>query len=154
MADDERPKVLGEFVEYSDFIQVIRNRVAELSIHGTRFDALAGWPEGYLSKLTSAHPVRRVGLQSMGPLLSAMGVKLVMIEDPEGTQRLKDRLEPRNNSYPRATCTLRIVTDKQWRRLQKLGGKARWNGIPKAQRREIMREVRAARGRKRRGAKE
>src|SRR6516162_5037704 len=100
MSDDERPRVIGEFVEYSDFIQTVRNRVTELGIHGTRFDALAGWPEGYLSKLTCERPVRRIGMTSMGPLLSAMGVKLQMVEDPAGTARLR-RLPPRNPSYVR-----------------------------------------------------
>jgi hypothetical protein len=32
-----------------------------------------------------ARPVRRVGMSSMGPL-SAMGVKLQMVEDPHGTE--------------------------------------------------------------------
>jgi hypothetical protein len=73
MADDERPRIVGEFVEYSDFVQAVRNRVAELSIHGTRFDALSGLPEGYLSKLIGPHPVRRISYVSMGPLLSRDG---------------------------------------------------------------------------------
>jgi hypothetical protein len=84
-------------------------------------------------------------MTSMGPLLSAMGVKLQMVEDPEGTQRLKSRLKPRNNSYPRVTYTLRAVTNRQWLRIQKLGRAARWGKLSKRQRSEIMRMVRAGR---------
>ena len=151
MADgDERPRVIADVCSYEEMIAALRQRVNELQIHGERFDAFAGLPEGYLSKLIGPNPVRRIGAVSFQPLLAGLGLRLLVIEDPAATQRLKDRLVPRDNSYSRATCTLRIVTDKQWRQLQKLGGKARWNGISKVQRREIMREVRAARERKRR----
>ena len=148
MEDDERPKVLGEFVEYSDFVQAIRNRVADLAIHGTRFDALAGWPEGYLSKLTAQRPVRRIGLNSMGPLLSAMGVKLQMVEDPRGTERLR-RLQPRNPSYVRAmpanACI--VLTPKILARIRRLGGRARMAQLTAKQRSKLARKAALARWR-------
>jgi hypothetical protein len=147
MADDERPpRIVGEIIEYSDFVETIRNRVAELGIHGTRFDALAGWPEGYLSKLICAHPVRRIGMTSMGPLLSAMGVKLVMVEDPVGTARLR-RLPPRNPSYVRvmpadAGMTL---TARMLKRIRRLGGEARMAQLTPKQRSALGRKAAAAR---------
>jgi hypothetical protein len=140
---DEAPRIVVEFVEYPDFMQAVRNRVAELEIHGTRFDTLAGWAEGYLSKLTCKRPVRRVGLQSMGPLLSAMGVKLQMVEDPAGTARLR-RLRPRNGSYARPSQTYVIVTNRKWAQIQKLGHQARravWDKLPPQQRSDMMRAL-------------
>ena len=148
MTDDERPKVLGEFVEYSDFIQTVRNRVAELGIHGTRFDSLAGWPEGYLSKLTCARPVRRIGISSLGVLCSAMGVKLQMVEDPRGTERLR-RLQPRNPSYVRAmpanACI--VLTPKILARIRRLGGRARMAQLTAKQRSKLARKAALARWR-------
>src|SRR6516164_3938862 len=149
MEDDERPKVLGEFVEYSDFVQAVRNRVVELGIHGTRFDSLAGWPEGYLSKLTAQRPVRRIGMSSMGPLLSAMGVKLQMVEDPAGTARLR-RLPPRNPSYvrtmPADACI--VLTPRMLKRIRRLGGKARMAKLSAEERSALARRAAQARWRR------
>ena len=146
MADDERPRIVGEFVEYSDFVQIVRNRVLELGIHSARFEALAGLPIGYLSKLTSAHPIRRIGLVSMGPLLSAMGVKLVMVEDPSGTARLR-RLPPRNASFVRAmpadACI--VLTPRMLKRIRRLGGQARMAQLTREGRRELARKAATAR---------
>jgi hypothetical protein len=146
--DESPPRILSEFVEYSDFVQAVRNRVADLSIHGTRFDALAGWAEGYLSKLTSARPVRRIGMTSMGPLLSAMGVKLQMVEDPAGTARLR-RLSPRNLSYVRAmpadACI--VLTPRMLQRIRRLGGKARMARLTAKERSELARRAALARWR-------
>jgi hypothetical protein len=122
--------------------------VADLAIHGTRFDALAGWPEGYLSKLTAQRPVRRIGLNSMGPLLSAMGVKLQMVEDPRGTERLR-RLQPRNPSYVRAmpanACI--VLTPKILARIRRLGGRARMAQLTAKQRSKLARKAALARWR-------
>ena len=146
MADDERPKIVGEFVEYSEFMQAIRNRVAALGIHGTRFDSLAGWPEGYLSKLTCARPVRRIGISSLGVLCSAMGVKLQMVEDPRGTERLR-RLQPRNPSYVRTmpADAGMVLTARMLKRIRRLGGQARMAQLTPEQRSKLARKAAAAR---------
>ena len=142
MAEGDEPKIVGEFVEYSDFVQAIKDRIAELGIHGTRFDALAGWAEGYLSKLTCARPVRRIGMTSMGPLLSAMNVKLQMVEDPAGTARLR-RLSPRNPSYVRVMPAAAgiLFTARMLKRIRRLGGKAQ---LTPQQRSELGRKAAAA----------
>ena len=148
MADDERPKIVGEFVEYSEFMQAIRNRVAALGIHGTRFDSLAGWPEGYLSKLTCEAAPRRVGMQSMGVLLSTIGVKLQMVEDPAGTARLR-RLAPRNPSYVRTMPAAASImfSARMLKRIRRLGGQARMAQLTPKQRRELARKAALARWR-------
>src|SRR5215469_10267158 len=127
-------RILGEFADYAGMLDMLRARVAELQINGERFDEFAGLPRGYLSKLIGVNPVRRLGIQSMGPLFDALGVCCVLIENPVTTARLKSRLPPRNNSYPRTTYTLRTVTNRQWARIQKLGRQARWKRLSKKQR--------------------
>ena len=149
MAGDERPRIVGEFVDYSDFVQTVRNRVAELGIHGTRFDALSGLPEGYLSKLICERPVRRIGPTSMGPLLSAMGVKLVMVEVPSGTARLR-ALPPRNPAYVRnmrAAAGI-VFTARMLKRIRRLGGQARMAMLTPKQRSELARKAALARWQK------
>jgi hypothetical protein len=145
VADDERPRVVAEFSDYAGMLDALRKRVNELALAGERFDEYAGLPKGYLSKLIGANPVRKLGMVSMGPLLNAAGVYCWLLEDQQATERLKNRVKPRNGSFARTTYTLRVVTDRQWSHIQKLGRQARWEKLSKQQRSAIMRAVRAGR---------
>jgi hypothetical protein len=151
MAEGEaQPRVIAdEIVEYSDFMQALRDRVSEMQIQGDSFCEFAGLPRGYLSKLLTIRNVRRVGLQSMGPLLSAMGVKLQLVEDPAGTARLR-RLSPRNPSFVRTmradACI--VLTPKMLVRIRKLGGQARMARLTAKERRELARKAALARWRR------
>ena len=149
MADEGARIIADGIVEYSDFMQALRARVDELQIQGDSFCEFAGLPRGYLSKLLTIRSVRRVGMQSMGPLLSAMGVKLQMVEDPAGTARLR-RLPPRNLSYvrgmPADACM--VLTPKMLARIRKLGGRARMAQMTAKERRALGRKAAAARWRK------
>ena len=147
MAEGEAPRVIAdEIVEYSDFMQALRARVNELQIQGDSFCEFAGLARGYLSKLLTIRSVRRVGMQSMGPLLSAMGVKLVMIEDPAGTARLR-RLPPRNPSYVRAmpADACMVLTPRMLARIRKAGGRARMAQLSAKERSELARKAALAR---------
>jgi hypothetical protein len=131
---------LAQFSDYEGMLDAIRARVQELEINGEAFDEFAGLPEGYLSKLICANPIRRIGMLSMGPLFTALGVTLVMIEDPETTERLKMRLKPRNKSFVRSAP--RIVFTKRF--LKQIGNRGRtnrWQKLSKKQRSSLMRAL-------------
>lgn len=117
-------RTLGTFTDYDGMLAAVRARVRELQVKGEEFDQYAGLPSGYLSKLIGERPVRRIGMTSMGPLLNALGVVCVLVEDPSATARLKNRLQPRNGSFVRATRTVHAITDRKWARIQALGRKA------------------------------
>src|SRR6516162_591422 len=129
---DARP--LAEFSDYTGMVDGLRKRASELALNGERFDEYAGLPRGYLSKLIGVNPVRRIAMISMGPLFSALGIYCIVVENPQATARLKQRIKPRNNSYHRPTYTMRTVTNRQWRQIQKLGRKARWRKLNKRER--------------------
>jgi hypothetical protein len=132
-------RTLAEFSDYAGMINAIRDRVRELEIHGEAFDEYAGLPEGYLSKLIGTNPIRRIGMTSLGPLFTALGVTCVMIENTAGTARLKKRLRPRNGSFVRSGTTHFILTSRELRRRQKNGRKNRWEKLSPEQRSEVMR---------------
>ena len=138
-------RVVAEFSDYPGLLAAIRTRVAELQINGERFDHFAGLPDGYLSKLIGANPVRRIGMTSMGPLFDALGISAVLIENGDYTKRLRNRLKPNNQSFRRVVYTLHTLTDRKWARIQKIGRQARWKRLTKRQRSEIMRMVRHGR---------
>jgi hypothetical protein len=143
MSPDAR--IIAEFADYNGLLTAIRSRVNELQVNGERFDEYAGLPRGYLSKLVGANPIRSIGRTSMGPVFGALGIRCIIVEDEAATARLKSRLQPRNNSFSRATYTSLIITDRKWRQIQKIGRQARWKRLTKTQRSEIMRMVRHGR---------
>jgi hypothetical protein len=145
MAEGEAPRVIANVSSYEQMLDALRARINELQINGERFDEYAGLPRGYLSKLVGVRPIRRLGMQSFQPVLSALGLRCLLIEDQHATQRLKNRVVPRNGSYSRTVHTLHTLTDRKWARIQKLGRAARWKKLTKAERSAIMRAVRAAR---------
>ena len=134
-------RVVAEFSDYPGLLAALRTRVNELGINGQRFDAFAGLPDGYLSKLIGPNPVRRIGMVSMGPLFDALGIYCIIVENPITTQRLKNRIQPRNNSFMRASYTHLAITNRQWLKIQKLGRQARWKRLSQTQRRSIMRAI-------------
>jgi hypothetical protein len=135
-------RALAEFSDYEGMVEAIRARVRELEIAGEAFDDYAGLPTGYLSKLIGIKPVRRISHVSMGPLFDALGVYCVMIEKPEGTERIKKRLRPRNQSFVRSGLRI-VLTSRLLKRNGRKGGQARWQAIEKkltpAQRSRVMR---------------
>ncbi|MGA8696570.1 MAG: hypothetical protein WB689_22580, partial [Xanthobacteraceae bacterium] len=135
MADE--PRVIADVNSYEEMIAVLRRRVAELQIKGRAFDAFAGLPDGYLSKLIAERPVRRIGMVSFSPLMNALGLRCLFVEDPEGTERLKSRLKPRNASYVRtmpAAASI-VFTARMLKRIRRLGGQARMAQLTPEQRR-------------------
>ena len=81
----------------------------------------------------------------MGPLLDALGIYCVMLEDPLATTQ--NRIRPRNGSA-RTTYTHLTITNRKWAQIQKLGRQARWQRLSKEQRPELMRALALKRWRK------
>jgi hypothetical protein len=75
--------------DYDSLITACRARCDQLSISRQTIDAICGWAPGWAHKVLSATPythtrtdgmrasARRLGMQSLGPLLSALGIRLV-----------------------------------------------------------------------------
>ena len=148
MAEGEG-KVFATFDSYAGMLEAIRERVNELQIHGERFDAFVGLPEGYLSKLVGARPIRRLGMTSLAPVLNGLGLKCQFIEDLEGTARIKNRVAPRNPSYVRAMPASAgiTLTARMLKRIRRLGGQARMAQLTAKERSALGRKAAAARWR-------
>jgi len=143
---DERPRVIADVNSYEQMLAVLRSRVNELQIKGVDFDDFAGLPLGYLSKLIGARPIRRLGMTSFGPVLAGLGLRLLVIEDNAATERLKNRLPPRNSSFVRAAPSI-VLTVRFFKKIGRLGARARVDNSTKEQRREWARHAALARWR-------
>jgi len=144
---DER-RVLADVTSYDEMLAALRARVTELQVNGQRFDEFAGLPTGYLSKLIGPNPIRRLGLQSFQPVLAGLGLRLLVIEDPEATQRLKDRVRPRDGSYVRGGVTHLALTTRFMQKIGRKGAQARVDNSTKRQRQEWARRAAIARWKK------
>jgi hypothetical protein len=127
---------------YAGLVGALRRRATELQIAtgGAAAAEVAGLPVSYLGKLLSPlsgksrENVRRLGIMSLGPVLGALGCKLVMIEDDDALQRFTSRIPARDPRAVRA-ATLEFHISRQFmRKIQRQGGIARWQGKTPAQR--------------------
>jgi hypothetical protein len=147
MAEGEGPRIVATFDSYAGMLDAIRERVNELQITGTALDQYIGLPFGYYSKVAGQRPIRRLGMTSFAPILNGLGLKCQFVEDQEATERLKNRLPPRNQSYVRATPSI-VLTVRFFQKIGRKGAQARIDNSTAAQRREWARRAAIARWRK------
>ena len=105
-------------------------------------------PQGYLSKLIGAKPIRRLGMTSFGPVLAGLGLRLLIIEDQAATERLKSRLPPRNSSFVRSVAVHANVTTRFLRKIGAKGGQNSRKYLGKRLVKRLARKAAAARWRK------
>ena len=92
---------LAEITDYDTLVVALRARADQLEVSRETISDLAGLPDRYASKLLSLRHVRRIGLESLGPMLSALGLKLIVVEDQAALKRCGSRLVKRNKSQVR-----------------------------------------------------
>ena len=81
--------------DYADLIAAIRDRIDELSVAFHTVDAVAGLTLGHTGKILNGK--RGFGPASFLPLASALGLQLVVTEDPEALARVQSRLVARKS---------------------------------------------------------
>jgi hypothetical protein len=90
---------LAEITDYTSLLAALRARADELEISRELLSELAGFPDRYASKLLSLKQVKRIGMTSLGSLLSALSLKLVAIVDDEALERNRERYIPRDQAH-------------------------------------------------------
>jgi hypothetical protein len=86
---------------YEDLICAFRARRDELEISLETLDMLAGLPDRLGSKILNLRHIRRLGMATLGPVLDALGLKLIVIVDEEALARNRSRMPRRNKSQVR-----------------------------------------------------
>ena len=115
--------MLGEVTTYSDLHMLLRARANDLQLSREELDSISGLQPGYTAKLLSPRPMKRLGVTSMPLLLSALGVKLVLMVDDEKTAALQSRItmHPRKASAVRSAVCY-SVSQRFLRRIGRKGG--------------------------------
>lgn len=106
-----------EITDYDSLVLLLRGRADQMEISRSTIDYVSGLPDGFSAKiltLTRPRPpgadrtrdrrgaVRRIGLQSLGPLLDALCLKLIAVPDDEAFARNRSRLIKRDSPHFRS----------------------------------------------------
>jgi hypothetical protein len=91
---------LGIARSYDDLHRIMRARADELEVSRLVLDETAGITSGHSSKLLAPRPMRRLGAVTMPAMLGALGLALVVVEDPEALARIS-RLPKRRSTNVR-----------------------------------------------------
>ena len=100
------PARLGKAITtYRMLIETFRERAVELELSRSELDRITGLTSGYSGKLLSlgtAKELKRLGPISLDNMLGALGLSIVLIEDPIATARtlaLRQPVDQRNQRF-------------------------------------------------------
>jgi hypothetical protein len=84
------PEVLAVVYDYGHLIAAFRDRANELKIARSHENTstVFGFTSGYFQKLLAPKPPRRIGLETLGPMLGVLGAKLLLVVDDVALARL------------------------------------------------------------------
>lgn len=129
---------IGTARDYDQLHELLRARVDELAVTYESVDAVAGLPSRYTAKLLAPVPMKAIGKTSMGPLLGALGLKLIVAVDDETLARIIGRLTKRARKQSNASDAMRPMKRKKRRGYWK--GNADWARIMNARRTLVVPE--------------
>jgi hypothetical protein len=140
------PEPLARIENYVQLVDALRGRAAALNVSLTALDTLSGLHDGYSAHLLTPRPqlsMRTLGKLSLGCVLGALGVELIMIENPAAMIKLSDRLARlgrRDEAQVRAKPfgTLRkSLRASYFSSLGKRGGRARFDAMSQAEKSKL-----------------
>jgi hypothetical protein len=83
-----------------ELLDALRARRDELQVSHQTIDHVAGFPDGYAGKLLAPEPIKNLGWLSFGLALDALGVALILVENPDQVRLVEKRwikrARPRN----------------------------------------------------------
>ena len=85
------PRQIATIRDYADLLEALRGRAEELKLSRQTIDEISGLPDGYAGKLFAPVPIKGLGPVSLGPILGALGLFLVVFEDVEALRRFAAR---------------------------------------------------------------
>jgi hypothetical protein len=94
--------VLGRIVnDYESLIEVCRQRAEELAISREGIDGLSGCAPGLAGKILGHKQTKKLGPTTLKPILQALGLRLMVIEDDRETALTLAVREPVQSSQQR-----------------------------------------------------
>jgi hypothetical protein len=116
-------RILATVNDYPGMLAALRARAEELRISRETIDQVAGLPSGYSGKILGIKQVRRLNLISLGPVLGALGIKLVMVEDAAALRDFGGRSNKRHENRVRNNVVNIFRNRSEFSAMGKIGGK-------------------------------
>jgi hypothetical protein len=152
---------LAEFSDYEGLRKALNAARDHRKMTLGMMNALVDCPTGYFEKLLgmrtgglSGGAGRRIGAQSLGWAFGVLGIKCVIVEDPEAwakIQRMRD-FKTRDESHPLPTlqrAAVHVVISRRAHTIiSRKGGLASWSKLTPKQRSAKARKMAKARWRK------
>jgi hypothetical protein len=119
-------------------------------------DTFGGGPSGGFGKILGPRAVRRLGLQSLGWALGGLGVRCIIVDDPEAWERISRRrdFKLRDPSHLASVTKMHAIavvitrSRKEMAAMSRKGGIASWAKLTPKQRAKRARKMSNARWRK------
>jgi hypothetical protein len=148
-------KPLATVRDYADLHAALRARAAALNVSRETIDDIAGLQAGYAAKLLAPNPqgsLRVMGHYTLGLMLGALGLKLLVVVDDAALAKVARRLVQRCPGQTRDFDAKRdsissedATVFRYFSALGSLGGRARVSKISPARRKAIARKAARAR---------
>jgi hypothetical protein len=82
-----RSTFYAELSDHEGLRDALRQRVEQLNVSRTCLDEITGLPSGYVSKILAPYGRKRIGGLSLGLIVQAAGLKMVLVDDPAARKR-------------------------------------------------------------------
>ncbi len=146
---------LGTACNYDELQPILRARADALKISREELDRITGLPKGFCAKVLADPPLRRLGPDTIGPMLWGLAAKFIVVEDQRSLEMFTAGADKRDERYAlnavQHTGTVMFKFSlKKFKRLQRKGGRnsRKYMSAKKASR--LGRKAVMARERKRR----
>jgi hypothetical protein len=119
----EEPQIVGEARDYMELIDHLRAWFRELQVTSLSVDAYAGVADGFFNKAVAAMPIKSLGRRSLGPILGALGLKLILAVDPPALEKARQRLV--QSKFPGRCHTDSVLirlSEAHMRKIRRKGG--------------------------------
>jgi hypothetical protein len=145
---------IAEFADYGGLRRALNAARDHRKLSLETMNELVACPDGYFQKLLGTRPIRRIGLQSLGWAFGALGVKCVVVEDPETWARIQrqpdyeTRDEAHFQSAVRGGTTEFRLSRRHMSIIQAKGRKNRWEKMTPVQRTKWAKQMNKSRWKK------
>lgn len=140
----DQPQIIAEFNDWAGLLHALRTAREKRNISMAMLDELGGMPERLSSKVLGPTPQRRLDVLSLHKFMFGLGIKCLVVDDPETLPMVQECLQTRNICWVRADGLHILLSRKKLAALAKSGGKARWAGVlPSERRRHAQRAAHA-----------
>jgi hypothetical protein len=127
--------------DYPELIAALRQRAVELDVSREMIDEISGNQPGYTAKLLAPVPIRALGRVSLGPIIQAMGLALIVVEDLATFEKIQSRLTKRINKRRKVSDASGVMPARKRKKKSALLGNSEWGRLMRMRQLALMSDI-------------